>query len=369
MKKILVLIVTLALTLGLTACGAGEDEVIKLGTLGPLTGDYSFYGESTRDGAMLAAKEINAAGGIDGKMIEIVAYDTKGDPAEGVNAYNRLRDQDQITALIGGTFSGVTLAVKDLAVIDNMPVLSPTATHADVTVDAPNVFRACYTDSIQGQIGAVFAKDELEATTAAVLYNKDDAYSEGVAEAFIAEFGDGVILKEAYGATDDDYSAILSKVKEAAPDVIYLPDYIATVGVVLTQMDSLGLDIPVIGPDGWDGIEADYADVAAGNFFTNHYAKDDEAAVVQDFMGAYTAEYSSEPNALSALGYDAVYMMAAAIEEGGTEKQAIIDALAATDFDGVTGHVTFDETGNPNKSISIITIEDGAQKLVTKVSK
>jgi branched-chain amino acid transport system substrate-binding protein len=354
----------------LTACGdaSGASDVVKLGVLGPTTGDYSLYGESVRDGALLAAKEINAAGGVDGKMIEIVSYDTKGDPVEGVNAYNRLRDQDGVTALVGGTFSGVTLGIKDLAVADNMPMLTPTATNANVTLDAANVFRACYTDAYQGQVAAVFTRDELGAKTAAVLYNKDDAYSEGVAQAFIDEFGDGVVLVEAYGASDDDYSAVLSKVKDAGVDAVFLPDYISTVGVVLTQMDSLGLDVPVVGADGWDGIEGDYADVAEGMYFTNHYAKDDESALVQDFISNYSAEYQMDPNALSALGYDAVYVMVEAIKAGGDDSQAIVDALAATDFQGVTGHVTFDSNGDPMKSISVITIKDGEQKLVTKVS-
>jgi branched-chain amino acid transport system substrate-binding protein len=369
-KKLVSIVLSVMMVFALTACGdaSGASDVVKLGVLGPTTGDYSLYGESVRDGALLAAKEINAAGGVDGKMIEIVSYDTKGDPVEGVNAYNRLRDQDGVTALVGGTFSGVTLGIKDLAVADNMPMLTPTATNANVTLDAANVFRACYTDAYQGQVAAVFTRDELGAKTAAVLYNKDDAYSEGVAQAFIDEFGDGVVLVEAYGASDDDYSAVLSKVKDAGVDAVFLPDYISTVGVVLTQMDSLGLDVPVVGADGWDGIEGDYADVAEGMYFTNHYAKDDESALVQDFISNYSAEYQMDPNALSALGYDAVYVMVEAIKAGGDDSQAIVDALAATDFQGVTGHVTFDSNGDPMKSISVITIKDGEQKLVTKVS-
>ena len=182
MKKritVLVIITILVLSTVLSGCAAGGStpttaapaQVIKLGVIGPLTGDYSQYGVAVEEGAKLAAEEINAAGGINGATVEIIAYDSKGDKTEGVNAYNRLRDQDGIVGLIGGTFSGVTLAIKEIAVEDGMPVLSPTATNLEVTLNAPNVFRACYTDPQQGSTAAIFAADELGATKAAVLYN------------------------------------------------------------------------------------------------------------------------------------------------------------------------------------------------------
>ena len=201
-KRILafMIIAILVLSTVLTGCGGGETaeaETIKLGVIGPLTGDYSMYGVAVEQGAKLAAEEINAAGGVNGKEIEIIAYDSKGDKTEGVNAYNRLRDQDGISALIGGTFSGVTLAIKEIAVEDGMPVLSPTATNLNVTLDAPNVFRACYTDPYQGATAAVFAAEELGATKAAVLFNIEDPYSEGLAIAFndkFAEVGTGYKL-------------------------------------------------------------------------------------------------------------------------------------------------------------------------------
>ena len=150
MRKLLVLALTLSTVFLLSACGS-DDGAIKFGVIGPLTGDYSLYGVAVDNGSRLAAAEINEAGGVLGRDLEIISYDSKGDPTEGVNAYNRLSQQDEIDALLGATFSGVTLALKDLAIADNMPVLTPTATHVDVTLDAPNIFRAAYTDSYQGQ--------------------------------------------------------------------------------------------------------------------------------------------------------------------------------------------------------------------------
>ena len=357
----------------LSGCGAKEEEVtvIKLGVIGPLTGDYSMYGTAVEEGAKLAAKEINAAGGVNGKQVEIIAYDSKGDKTEAVNAYNRLRDQDGIVGLIGGTFSGTTLSIKEIAKTDNMPVLTPTATNGEVTLDAPNIFRACYTDPYQGATAAVFAAENLGAKKAAVLYNIEDPYSEGLAVAFNEKFSSvGTVTNyEGYTKNDADFKAVLTKIAAEDPDVIFLPDYVAKVGVILSQIKELGLDIVAIGGDGWDGIEADYAEMAEGHYFANHYSKTDEAAIVQNFVKAYETEWDKSPSALAALAYDSTYIMTKAIEKAGsTEAEGIITELAKTDSDGVTGHVTFDANGDPVKDISIIQIVNGGHKLAAKVS-
>lgn len=354
----------------LTACGQ-TDDTVRLGVIGPLTGQYSMYGLAVENGAKLAAKEINAAGGVLDKDIDIIAYDSKGDSTEGVNAYNRLRDQDEIHALIGGTFSSVTLAIKGLAVQDNIPILTPTATNDTVTLDAPNVFRACYSDSYQGSTAAIFANTELNVTNAAVMYNRDDAYSQGLAQAFMDEFDARGLSYDRFefGAQDDDYSALLTNIKDGSYDAVFLPAYVAEVGAILTQADTLGLDLPFIGGDGWDGIEADYADVANGFYFANHYSKTDEASNVQDFVVNYTAEYGEAPNALAALAYDAVYAMVEAIENADSlEADDLVTALSNLNFlDGVTGPITFDENGDPIKSITIIQVVDGVHEVFAKV--
>lgn len=374
-KRILAftIITILLLSTVLSGCAPAkpaEAEVIKLGVIGPLTGDYSQYGVAVEEGSKLAAEEINAAGGINGKMVEIVAYDSKGDKTEGVNAYNKLRDQDKIVGLIGGTFSGVTLAIKEIAVEDGMPVVTPTATNLNVTLDAPNVFRACYTDPYQGSTAAVFSAEELGAKKAAVLYNIEDPYSEGLAIAFkdkFAEYGT-VTNYEGYTKNDADFKSVLTKIQAEDPDVIFLPDYIAKVGVILAAIQEMGLDVVAIGGDGWDGIETDYADVAEGMYFVNHYVKSDPAPIVQNFIKAYETKWSKSPNALAALGYDATKIMADAIKRAGsTDSAAIVAALTTTDIEGVAGNVTFDSNGDPKKSISIIQVIDGKHVLAAKV--
>lgn len=360
----------------LTACSGGDakeeaTDVIKLGVIAPLTGEISQYGIGVNNAALLAAKEINDAGGIDGKMVEIVSYDSKADKTEAINAYNKLRDQDKITALVGCTISGTTLSVKEIAIGDGIPVLTPTATNLEVTLNAPNIFRACFTDPYQGETASIFASEELGAKKAAVMYNVESAYSEGIAEAFKEKYSSlGEVTNfEGYAGTDTDFRTILTKIADKKPDVLFIPEYYAKVGVILTQVKELGLDVVCIGVDGWDGIEADYADVAEGHYFVNHYSKTDPADIVQNFITEYEAAYETSPNALAALGYDATKIMAEAIKNASSSEAAdIVESLANISTDGVTGHITFDENGDPTKSISVIQIVDGKHSLAAKVS-
>ena len=385
MKKLLVLVLAVALVFSFAACDQKADttepdsqeatdvETIKIGLLAPLTGDGAVHGVPVGNAAQLAADEINAAGGIDGKMIDLIAYDTKADTAEAVNAYNKLRDQDEVVALVGGTYSGTTLAFIETAAEDNMPVLTPTATNPEVTLAGSNVFRACYTDAYQGSVCGAFAVNTLGAKIPAVLYNKDDAYSEGLANEFIAACQDAGLepIVETYAANDVDFSAQLTKIKDADADVLFVPHYTNTVGPIIAQVAAMEMDITCMGGDGWDGIIDDFAAEAEGYYFANHYSADDEAEIIQNFVTAYKEKYGDTPNALAALAYDSVYIMADAIKAAGsTDSDAIIAELAATDRECVTGQIVFDADGNAKqKSISMIQVVDGAYTLYEKVTQ
>lgn len=367
---LLVAIMVLASMFTFTGCGGADEDVIKIGVIAPLTGEVSMYGIAVEEGAKLVAEQWNANGGIDGKQIEIIAYDSKADKTEAINSYNRLRDQDGIVALLGCTISGTTLSVAPIAAEDGMPMLTPTATNLDVTPIGDNVFRACFTDPYQGITLAKFATENLGATKAAIMYNIEDAYSEGLANAFKGAFeASGSITNfEGYTSKDNDFKAILTKIDAEKPDVIFLPDYVAKVGTIATQIKEMGIESVLLGPDGWDGVEADYADALDGHYFANHYAKTDPDEKVQNFIAEYNAKWDKTPNALAALAFDGANILFDAIKNAGsTDSQAILDALKATDFEGVTGHVTFDENGDPEKSISIIKLEDGVHVLVDKV--
>ena len=339
--------------------------------MGPLTGDYSIYGTTTKEGIDLALEEINASGGVLGKKLVLAPYDTKGDKTEAINSYNRLRDNDNMVALLGGTLSGDTLAIREIAIADGMPILTPTGTHLDITVNAPNILRACFTDPYQGETAAVFAGENLKAKDVAILYNTTDAYSEGLATSFenkFKEYGE-VLNVEGYSQSDSDFRSILTRIEANNPDAIYLPEYYSKAGQILTQVRELGIEIPIIGPDGYDGIEEDYADVAEGVYFTNHFAKTDEAAIVKDFIENYSKKYGGSPTTFSALGYDSAYVMAEAIKNAGsTESSDLVNQLLKTEITGVTGNFVFSENGDPQKSISIIQIIDGQLVLVDKVA-
>lgn len=372
MKKLVSLLLVVAMaTLMLAGCGKKDDGVIKFGMLGPQTGDYAVYGIAVRDGAQLAIDEINKAGGVNGQQIELVAYDSEGDPTKALSLFNRLVDSDKIDALLGGTFSGESLTVGPVANEKQIPMLSPTATNADVTLDKEYVFRACFIDPYQGKVAAKFATDNLGATKAVIFRNVSNDYAMGLADNFAAAFTGEIVADEGYTNEDNDFKAIITKIADLNPDVIFVPDYKNMVGLIASQLKDAGVDAPLLGGDGWDGVQVEYPDVMEGHYFTNHYATDDEAEVIQTFITKYKEAYGEVPNALAALAYDAAYIMAKAIEKAeSTEGPAIKDALSTIKYDGVTGHTEFDAQGDTyQKEAVIIKITGGELKFETKMSE
>ncbi|RBP69002.1 amino acid/amide ABC transporter substrate-binding protein (HAAT family) [Alkalibaculum bacchi] len=367
----LILMISIMLV-GCSGGGGASGDTIKIGALGPLTGEVASYGTATINGVNLAIEEINANGGIDGKQIEIVQYDTKGDKTETINIYNRLRDQDEVVAIIGGVISGETLAIKDLATSDNMPLITATSTALEATEKGSTVFRVCYTDPYQGAAAAKFSIETLGAKSVGILYNTDDAYSVGVTDVYAKAFEDAglkVTNKLGYPKGEGDFSALLTQVQESNPDIIFLPDYYDKVGKITTQIRRMGLEQDVVGVDGWDSVEKDYAEQVEGYYFVNHFAKTDPDKVVQNFITGYQEKYNAEPNSFAALGYDTAYILTEAIKAAGsTDSQAILDKLAETEHKGVTGSIRFDEKGDVSqKDITIIQLKDGKHELLEKI--
>ncbi len=377
-----VLVAALALVT-VTACGnsdkgkesEGSEETITVGALAPLTGAVSVYGIAASNGVKLAIKEVNEAGGIDGKKIDLVLLDEKGDEQEAITAFNRLVEENKIVALLGDVTSKPTIAVAQRAATINMPMLTATATAADVTKQGDNVFRVCFIDPDQGVIMADFASKSLDAKTAAIIYNAADDYSVGLAEAFEAQaksLGLEITANESYPADTTNFSTQLTRIAQSNPDVLFVPDYYGTNILILQQARAAGINGAVLGGDGWDGIltqvEDDNPTEADGVYFTNHFFAEDDSKKVTDFVKAYEDEYGEKPISFAALGYDSAMMMVQAIQEAGsTDSQAIIDAMAALDYAGVTGNLTFDESGDPNKEVTVIRIENGAYELEDKL--
>ncbi|WP_262394558.1 ABC transporter substrate-binding protein [Youxingia wuxianensis] len=352
---------------------AAEGDTIKIGVLAPLTGEVSVYGIATSNGIKMGVDEINEKGGILGKQIELITMDEKGDPTEAVNAYNSLVDQG-IVALIGDVTSKPCLAVAEVALEDNMPMLTATGTAEDITKVGPNVFRTCFMDPFQGKIMATFAADNLKAKKVAVMFDNGSDYSKGLADSFKAqaeEKGMEVTAFEGYATADIDFTTLLNKIIATSPDAIFVPDYYGDVSLVLDQARTAGYTGAMLGGDGWDGVlttlPEDKLSAANNGYFSNHYSAADTVAA--DFLSKYQELFGLEGNAFAALGYDSAYIMAQAIEAAGsTDSQAIIDALAAVEFDGVTGHITFDENGDPIKSVAVTKFVDGKAELDSKIT-
>ncbi len=365
-KLIMVLVILMVMTTALAGCGgSSDDDTVKIGGLAPLTGDVAVYGIATKQGAEMAFEEINAAGGIlDGKQIEFIVYDEKGDTTEAINGFNKLMG-DGVVALLGDVTSKPTLAVATEAAAVNLPMITATASTADVTLTGDNVFRTCFIDPFQGKTMAVFAKENLGAESVAIMYNTSDDYSQGMALAFkekSEELGMEVTNYEGYGNEDVDFKAQLTAINQNNPDVLFLPEYYTKVALIAAQAQEVGCDAQLIGGDGWDGVleTVTSADVVEGTYFCSNYSVDDTSEKTQAFVAAYEEKYGETPNQFAALGYDTAYILANAIDNAGsTDADAIIAALAATDYVGATGSVKFDENGDPIKSAAIIKILGG----------
>jgi branched-chain amino acid transport system substrate-binding protein len=292
-----------------------------------------------------------------------------------LNAYNRLTTADEVVAFIGPVTSGPTFGVAEASAADNIPGISATASHPDVTKYGNHYFRTSFEDPFQGSAMARFAQDKLSAKTAAVLYNISDAYSTGLYESFAAvaaEVGLQVVAAESYTTDDVDFNAQLINIAKLAPDILFLPDYYNRVYLIASQAKKAGIAATFLGVDGTDGVlDIEGADVTVfdGMFFANPYFAGDPSEIVQNFIKDYEAGYGVAPNLFAALGYDTAIVLydaiakavADGVEVGATPEsyQAIIDKMAATDLGGVTGHITF-ENNNPVKEINIIRIQDGA---------
>jgi len=385
MKKTLlsgVLASVMAITL-LAGCsgnaGSGSSsstgDTIKIGAIGPLSGAASTYGISVKEGAQLLEKEVNSAGGINGKKIQFIFEDDQADPNSSMQAFNKLVDSEKVSAILGPVTSGATLAVAPNATAKQIPMITPTATEPTITkIGGDYMFRGCFVDSFQGDVLAKYATEKLGKKTAAVLYNSGSDYSKGIADSFKAKFeGAGGKVGEflTYNDKDTDFKAQLTKIKTLNPDVIVLPDYYNVVGLIAKQARDMGITSQLLGGDGWESEELTKigGDAVNGSLYINHYYSGDQDASVKTFVDSYKKEYNKEPDAFAALSYDTSKILVKAIEKAGkTDGAAIKDALAAMEMDSVTGHIKFGSDRSAIKSAAIIKVENGKKVLVTKVN-
>lgn len=363
----------------LAACapaGGGEAETIKVGVLAPLTGQVPTFGQSTKEGIELAAKEWNDKGGINGKQIELIIADSQCSADPAVNAANKVIDQDGVKFIIGEVCSSATIPVTEITNPKKIIQITGTSTNYNVTVDndgnvKPYTFRACFIDPFQGSVMAKFATGK-GFKTAFVMFDQGNDYVRGLAEAFeksFTEMGGQIVGKESYTQTDTDFSAILTKVADSKAEVLYLPDYYNIVNLVGAQAKDKGVTAVMMGGDGWDSADLDVA-AADGGFYSNHYDATDTRPIVVEWLKKYGEAYEGKvPDALATLGYDAANLLFAAINEAGSEDpDAVAKAMEGINWEAVSGAVTFDEWHNPIKAAAVIGVKDGSKAFVESIA-
>jgi len=348
-----------------SSCSKKQETGIPVGQYGSLTGAQASFGQSTDNGVRLALDEINAAGGVLGQPIRLITKDNQSKPGETSTAVRELITRNKVVALIGEVASGRSLEAAPIAQRSGIPMITPASTNEKVTEAGDHIFRVCFIDPFQGTVCAKFAR-KLGAKKASVLTDVSKDYSLGLAKSFKEEFvkeGGVIAGQQSYSGGDKDFSAQLTAVKADNPDVIFLPAYYTEAPLIIRQARQLGITVPFIGGDGWDSPELVTVGGPSveGCYFSNHFSNQSTDPKVVEFVKAYRAKYNTDPDAMVALGYDSLKLLADAMKRAGTTDPAkVTAALAATkDFDGVTGKITLDEHRNPNKPAVILQVKDG----------
>ncbi|WP_073507965.1 ABC transporter substrate-binding protein [Streptobacillus notomytis] len=372
MKKIILSVLTLFM---LFSCGnktevdvkGGTESIIKIGVPEPLTGDLSQYGVAIKEGIEFKVSQINNEGGVNGKKIELIVEDTKGDLQEAVNIMKKMISVDKVDAVLGEAISANSFAIAELAQKAKIPMITPAGTRFDITESKDFVFRATFTDPFQGEVLAKYIK-KLGYSNIAVLTNTSSDYSVGVAKSF-KEVADKINLKydeQKYTKEDKDFKSLLTNIKNSGFDSVLIPDYYNTVGLILSQAKELGLNVKFFGADGWDGIQTDFVDVAEGAIFTTQFDINDSSELSMEFISKFKEKYAKEPNLFTALGYDAATIIIEALKsvENPSDHIWVKEALSNVNLELITGKLEFDANRNPKKVVSFLTIENG--KLVLK---
>ncbi|KAA0256112.1 MAG: ethanolamine utilization protein EutJ [Acidobacteria bacterium] len=378
----------LAVALGVTFLGTGcgpkaATPDIGVGLLAELTGELAAVGQSCKNGAELAAFDVNEGGGFrvgeEIHGIRLVVEDTASRPAAAAEAAQRLIADPKIVALIGPSASLGALPVAAVAESSKILMISPWSTHPSLTLDATTgqprryVYRACYTDDFQARFLARFAIDYERTKNAAILYESNSEAPKTQAELFKKEFealGGSVVAFEAYETGTKDFAALMKKVVEAKPEIVFLPNYYTDVAVQLKQGREAGLKVPFLGSDNWNAeqlLKLAPKEVE-GSFFPGHYFPGARVDAVAKFVTTYKHRFGHDPDDVAALAYDSVVLLTRAMEAASAPaREPIREGMAKIpSFEGVTGKMTF-RTADPIKSGAMLKASGGKIAFVTSI--
>ena len=364
MKSLLPLLFGAALLL---ASCARQTDTIRVGEYASLTGKDATFGQSSHKGAVMAFEELNAAGGVLGKKLELISEDNQSKPGESATVAKKLIGREKVVALLGEVASTRSLEAAPNAQESRIPMIAPAATNPAVTETGDYIFRVCFIDPFQGTVMAKFAQDDLKVKNVAILTSVSNAYSVGLANFFRETFTKGggtVAIEQKYTEGDKDFRAQLTAIKAAGVEAVFVPGYYTEAALIARQARDLGIGVPIIGGDGWESeklLEIG-GDALNGCYYSTHFSPENKEPNVAEFVQKFKARWNNEtPDAFAALGYDAAYVLVDAIKRAGsTEGPKLRDALAQTkNFVGATGITTIDENRNATKGATIIAIKDG----------
>lgn len=379
-NKTLVFFMVFALTImTLAGCGGSQGttsesgqnsssgtsaETVKIGTFGPLTGNVASYGISTKTGVELAVDEYNAKGGINGKTIELISEDTRGNQSEAANSVTKLIDQNKVVAIVGGVISSETMTGGPIAEDSKVVMISSSSTAAGVPEIGDYIFRNCLSDDVQAIQLAEYAVNELGLKNFAIMYTNND-YGLSVKNAFEQKAREiaNVVDVETYNDGESDFRAQLTKIKGFNPDALYVAGYYTEAAKIAQQAKDQGLNVQILGADGFFSpklIELG-GEAVENAIFTAGFFPEDPDEHVQNFVKAYKEKYGAEPDMFAAQAYDAACILLSALEKtDGQGGEALLKAMNETkDFPGVTGKTSFTDVGDCVKDILILQVQDG----------
>ena len=351
------------------ATGTTIGDTLKIGVNLELTGSVAAYGNAEKNGINLAVEQINKAGGVDGKKIEVITKDNKSENAEASTAATNLAVQSQVNAMIGPATSGAVAAASLNAQKTGVPLLTPSGTQDDLTIDKDGVkkyiFRTTFQDSFQGQVLAQYAYQNLNAKKVVLYYDNSSDYAKGIAEEFQRVYPGEIVTVATFASGDKDFQSALTKFKDLDYDAIVMPGYYTETGIITKQARDMGIEVPILGPDGFnDDSFGDLAGVANTHdvyYVSGYSTKTALSDKATQFIEAYKKKYGSEPNMFAALAYDSVYMIAEAAKGAKTSIDIADNLAKLSQFDGVTGTMTIDKDRNPIKTALMVKMENGAE--------